>query len=67
MRYSLLFLPELEDDTINGYLWYEDKANGLGEDFLLVFYALSEEIRRNPLIYQIAYKDFRRCLLKRFP
>ncbi|MCF6147720.1 MAG: type II toxin-antitoxin system RelE/ParE family toxin [Candidatus Kuenenia sp.] len=67
MIYSLLFLPELEEDSIKGYFWYEEKGIGLGEDFLRIFYALSEEIRRNPLVYKTVYKDFRRCLLKRFP
>ncbi|MGR3302445.1 MAG: hypothetical protein ACUZ8I_08055 [Candidatus Scalindua sp.] len=45
MIYSLSFLPELEEDTINGYKWYEDKTIGLGEEFLRIFYALSHEIR----------------------
>lgn len=67
MTYSLFFLPELEEDSVNGYTWYEEKGTGLGEDFLRIFYALAEEIRRYPLIYQTVYKDFRRCLLKRFP
>ena len=64
MIYSLSFIPELEEDTINGYSWYEEKVIGLGEDFLRVFYALSDEIQRNPLVYQKVYKDFRRCLLR---
>ena len=67
MIYSLSFLPEVEEDAVKGYRWYEEKAAGLGEGFLRVFYALSGEIPRNPLIYQAVYKDFRRCLLKRFP
>lgn len=48
MTYSLLFLPEIEEDSINGYFWYEEKGKGLGEDFLRIFYACSEKIRRNP-------------------
>lgn len=67
MIYSLLFLSELEENPVNGYFWYEEKGIGLGEDFLRVFYTLSEEIRRNPLVYKTVYKDFRRYSLKRFP
>ncbi|MGR3318854.1 MAG: type II toxin-antitoxin system RelE/ParE family toxin [Candidatus Anammoxibacter sp.] len=67
MSYSLSFLPELEEDAINGYSWYEEKTSGLGDDFHRVFYALSDEIQQNPLVYQTVYKDFRRCLLRRFP
>ena len=67
MSYSLLFRPEVEDDAISGYAWYEKKAAGLGEEFLRVFYACAREIPRNPLLYRKVYKDFRRRLLRRFP
>jgi hypothetical protein len=39
MTYPLRFLPEIEEDVINGYVWYETKSRGLGEDFLRMFYA----------------------------
>jgi hypothetical protein len=29
MIYSLFFLPEVEEDAIAGYAWYENKAKGL--------------------------------------
>ena len=29
MIYDLSFLPEVEDDVIAGYSWYEEKAKGL--------------------------------------
>jgi hypothetical protein len=37
MSYSLSFLPEVEDDAIAGFMWYEQKSKGLGEDFLRIF------------------------------
>ena len=67
MNFSMSFLPEVEDDVLNGYTWYEQKTRGLGEEFIRMFYARAEEIPRNPLLYQTVYKDFRRCLLRRFP
>lgn len=67
MTYILAFRPEVEEDAFSGYLWYEDKAIGLGEDFLRLFYAYSREILRNPLIYRKVHGEFRRRLLKRFP
>lgn len=67
MNYSLSFRPEVADDAISGYVWYEDKANGLGEEFLRVFYACAVDILHNPLLYRKVYKDFRRRLLRRFP
>lgn len=67
MTYILRFLPEVEEDVINGYVWYESKSRGLGEDFLRMFYAYANEILWNPLRYPKVYQDFRRRLLRRFP
>ena len=67
MTYTLHFLPEVEEDVINGYFWYEEKAKGLGEEFLRLFYANSNEITSNPLIYRKVYRNFRRRLMRRFP
>jgi plasmid stabilization system protein ParE len=67
MTYTLRFLPEVEDDAINGYSWYETKAPGLGEEFLRMFYACSSDILRNPLLYPKVHDEFRRCLIRRFP
>ncbi len=60
MTYTLRFLPEVEEDAINGYVWYETKSRGLGEDFLRMFYACANEIPLNPLLYKKVYQDFRR-------
>ena len=67
MTYSLRFLPEIEEDVIGGYVWYEGKSPGLGEEFLRMFYACACEIARSPLKYQKVDGGFRRCLLRRFP
>lgn len=67
MTYTLQFLPEVEEDVFNGYVWYETKSRGLGEDFLRMFYASANEIPWNPLLYPKVYKDFRRRLIRRFP
>jgi plasmid stabilization system protein ParE len=67
MTYVLRFLPEVETDVQNGRLWYEEKSPGLGEDFLRVFYACSEELARNPMIHAKVHREFRRRLLRRFP
>ncbi|MBI4681100.1 MAG: type II toxin-antitoxin system RelE/ParE family toxin [Nitrospirae bacterium] len=67
MTFALRFLPEVEEDVINGYVWYETKSRGLGEDFLRMIFACSNEIQWNPSLYPKTYKDFRRRLLRRFP
>jgi len=67
MTYTLRFLPEVEDDAISGYSWYETKSPGLGEEFLRMLYACSGDISRTPLLYPKVHHEFRRCLLRRFP
>jgi hypothetical protein len=67
MRYSLSFLPEVEKDVLAAYLWYEEKSFGLGEEFLRIFYARTNALSYNALLYQKVYGEFRRCLLGRFP
>ena len=67
MTYDLHFLPEVEDDANAGYSWYEEKAFGLGDEFLRMFYACANDITHNPLLYQKVYGEFRRRLLRRFP
>lgn len=67
MTYTLRFLPQTEDDIMDGYAWYEAKSRGLGEEFLRMFYASAGELSHNPLLYRKVYGEFRRCLLRRFP
>jgi len=67
MTCALRFLPEVEEDLIAGYRWYEEKAPGIGEDFLRSFFNRAAGIQRNPMLYPQVYRDFRRCLLRRFP
>jgi hypothetical protein len=57
----------VEEDVIAGYAWYEDKAPGLGEEFLRMAYARVSEIAQNPLLFPKVNSEFRRCLLRRFP
>lgn len=67
MIYDLLVSPEAEKDISDAFGWFEDHSKGLGSDFLLCVDAGVETISRTPLIYQIVYKNIRRCLIKRFP
>jgi len=67
MTYTVRFLPDVEEDAIGGYAWYQTKSSGLGEEFLRIFYACANDIPRNPLLYREVYGEFRRCLLRRFP
>ncbi len=63
MTYSLRFLPEVEEDVITSYSWYEEKGPGLGEEFLRMFYVGAGEIPGNPVLYPRVYGKFRRRVL----
>lgn len=67
MTMRLHFLPAVEEDVMTGYLWYEEKAAGLGEEFLRVFYAEAGAIRSFPNRFPVVSREVRRCLLRRFP
>jgi len=67
MSYDIRFLPDVEDDVVAGYRWYEWKAPGLGDEFLRMFYASLEGIKRNPRTSSKVYYEIRRGLLRRFP
>lgn len=67
MIYSLRFAPELEEDLLAGFVWYEDKSIGLGVEFLTTFYNHVDLLKRTPLIYRKAHSDFHRSLLRQFP
>lgn len=67
MTYVPRFLPEVGEDAIAAFAWYQEKAQGLGDEFLRTFYACANEILRTPLICPKVHQEFRRCLLRRFP
>jgi len=66
MTYSLHFLPEVEEDLMSGYVWYDGKAPGLGEEFLRIFYACADDIPRNPMLHPKIQQEVRRRLLRLF-
>ena len=67
MTDTLRFQPEVEADVRSGRIWYDGKSQGLGDEFLRVFYASCQELARNPRLYPFVHRNFHRCLLRRFP
>ncbi len=62
-----VLLPEAKNDVMAAYLWYEEQSAGLGMEFLRCIEAALLSVQRNPKLYAIAHKTFRRALLRRFP
>lgn len=67
MTRTLRFRPEVEEDILEARLWYESKSDGLGQEFLRVFYATTADLASGPLRYPKVYGSVRRRLLRRFP
>jgi plasmid stabilization system protein ParE len=67
MDKRIIFTPEAEQDTDDGYVWYESRAIGLGRGFLIAVDACVQAISRNPKLYQTIYQDYRRGIIRRFP
>lgn len=61
--WQLSYRPEVEDDVVDAFTWYDDKRPGLGDEFLLEYLA---GIRDNPLLFSVAANGLRPCRLKRF-
>ena len=67
MTEALRFLPEVENDILAGYAWYEEKSPGMGEEFLRMCYTSAHDVIHHSLGYPKVYGEFRRRLLRRFP
>jgi plasmid stabilization system protein ParE len=67
MSYTFTIRPEAEADLADAKRWYDGRREGLGADFLLCIEGALENIRRNPAIYPVVYKDVRRATVRRFP
>ncbi len=65
--YKVIIKPFAELDATDVAKWYNDKRDGLGDEFLLALDAKINEIRRNPNYHQAIYKKIRRALTDRFP
>ena len=64
---SLVFHPDISREIREGYLWYESKSAGLGEDFLNELESAFNLVLELPDTWPIISNSFRRYLLKRFP
>ncbi len=59
--------PAAAADVEDAWRWYEERREGLGDEFLEVVRAALESIRAHPDSAPVVYRDVRRQLLRRFP
>jgi hypothetical protein len=50
---SIRFTSEAEDDSYQGYAWYESQRVGLGREFITAVDACLQSISRNPKLLTI--------------
>jgi plasmid stabilization system protein ParE len=67
MTLRLNFRREAEADIEEAFDWYESRSAGLGAEFLRAVDNTLAGIVRNPLAYQVVFRNTRRAVLHRFP
>jgi plasmid stabilization system protein ParE len=67
MKHAFILHPEARSEIGSAALWYEDRSQGLGSDFLRSVDAVFAQIQRNPQQFAAVHGSIRRALLRRFP
>ena len=67
MSYKIVLLQRAKIEIKDAYDWYENKANGLGDKFLIVLEKYKSLIVANPKLFKCTYKSFREVPLQTFP
>ena len=62
-----ILIPDARADVAAAFRWYEERAFGLGTEFLRCVEAVLLSIQRNPLIHPVVHEAYRRALVRRFP
>jgi len=61
-----LIQPEAELDLIEAYNWYEERRQGLGDEFITAVDSCISLIQRNPLSSPVVDEQFNGALVRRF-
>jgi plasmid stabilization system protein ParE len=67
MSLALIVQPEAELDINDAYAWYEERSEGLGEQFLDAIDKALTLVMREPTLFQSVHRSVRRALIHRFP
>jgi toxin ParE1/3/4 len=67
MSRRLIVRPEAEAEMAGAFDWYEDRAPGLGLEFLRCADAVFSAALRNPERFPLVHRTVRRALTRRFP
>jgi toxin ParE1/3/4 len=67
MEFSITLYEEAKQDIIEIVKWYDLKAIGLGDRFIVHFDEAIIKLSKNPDAYSILYDQLRTIKLKKFP
>ena len=67
MNYSLLVRPEARADIAGSQKWYEERASGLGDEFVEAVDEILASVTKHPLAFPVVRNVVRRALTRRFP
>lgn len=67
MERTIEFRPAAREDMADGYEWYEQRREGLGEAFLLEVNRCLKYILNSPGGFQRVHRSFRQAPIERFP
>jgi toxin ParE1/3/4 len=66
MKFVVKTLPLAEQDALDAALWYDEREQSLGDDFLDEVDSAVERLSRDALIHRIRFADVRRASIRRF-
>lgn len=61
------FLPGIQEEITDAYIWYESKTVGLGDDFIRELESAYASIQALPEAWPPVSRRYRKFLLHRFP
>lgn len=65
---QIIVRPEAEGEVQQAFLWYEERSEGLGLEFLRAIEACLSGIARNPFSHTVVKApNVRRAIVRRFP
>ena len=64
---KLLFHPDVASEIKSSFDWYQEQADGLGDDFITELESAYEAVAELPQTWPRFQRGFRRFLLTKFP
>ncbi len=67
MKYEVIVKSEAREDIKQAMAWYEEKSNGLGEEFVEVILDYATYLSTNAHTHPKVNGEYRELLVKKFP